>query len=298
MFKKSIVALVTPFKNGNVDYKTLAALAQWHVAEGTHGILASATTGEAFTLTSDEQNQVIKTVLDAVGGQIPVVAGTSAVRTEDTIQLTQQAKDAGANAALIVTPPYIKPTQEALYQHFLAVHNAVDLPIFVYNNPGRAGSKVENETLARLAKLDRIIGVKDSTNDLGRPVDVGLLCGRDFLQFSGEDGTAAGFLAQGGHGCMSVTGNVAPRLCAALHNAWEAGDLEGFARVRDLLMPLHHAVFVESSPVPSKYALSILGKCSEDVRLPLQPLTDSGKEVIKKAMAFAGLLPEASARHG
>jgi 4-hydroxy-tetrahydrodipicolinate synthase len=219
-----------------------------------------------------------------------VIAGTGSNSTAEAIELTAHAKAAGADAALVVTPYYNKPTQEGLYQHYKAIHDAVDLPVIIYNIPGRCVVDMTVETMARLAELPRIVGVKDATNDLARPLRTRTEIGPDFCQLSGEDATVTGFLAQGGHGCISVTGNVAPRLCATMHEAWQAGDLARMGEIRDRLMPLHQALFCETSPAPVKFAASLLGKARDEVRLPLVPATAGARERVRAAMRQAGLI--------
>ncbi|NYZ11991.1 4-hydroxy-tetrahydrodipicolinate synthase [Azospirillum sp. RWY-5-1] len=290
MFHGSIVALITPFKDGKVDEAAFQSFVEWQVSEGTHGLVPVGTTGESPTLSHDEHRRVVELCIEAAGGRVPVIAGTGSNSTAEAIELTQHAKQAGATAALVVTPYYNKPTQEGLYQHFKAIHDAADLPIIIYNIPGRSVVDMSVATMARLAKLPNIVGVKDATADLVRPLRTRVEIGPDFCQLSGEDATAVAFLAQGGVGCISVTANVAPRLCAEMQNAWRKGDFATCERYRDLLMPLHDAMFVETSPGPVKYAASLLGKCGEEVRLPLVPVSDSTRVAVREAMVQTGLL--------
>jgi len=290
MFKGSIVALITPFSGGRIDEKAFQSFVDWQVREGTHGLVPVGTTGESPTLSHDEHGRVVELCVEAAGGRVPVIAGTGSNSTEEAIELTRHAKKAGANAALVVTPYYNKPTQEGLYQHFKAIHDAVELPIIIYNIPGRCVVDMSVETMGRLAKLPNIIGVKDATNDLARPLRTRTEIGPDFCQLSGEDATVVGFLAQGGHGCISVTANVAPRLCARMHEAWAKGDFATVAEIRDRLMPLHQALFTETSPAPVKFAASLLGHCAEEVRLPLVPPTQPTRDKVRAAMKHAGLL--------
>jgi len=290
MFHGSIVALLTPFKNGKVDEAAFQSFVEWQVAEGTHGLVPCGTTGESPTLSHEEHDRVVELCIEAAGGKVPVIAGTGSNSTDEAIRLTRHAKKAGAQAALVVTPYYNKPTQEGLYQHFKAIHDQADLPIIIYNIPGRSVVDMSVATMARLAKLPNIVGVKDATADLARPLRTRVAIGPEFCQLSGEDATVTAFLAQGGHGCISVTANVAPRLCAELHNAWRKGDLATVERIRDVLLPLHDAMFVETSPAPVKFAASLLGKCTDDVRLPLVPASDSAREAIRDAMKKAGVL--------
>ncbi|MEA4837078.1 MAG: 4-hydroxy-tetrahydrodipicolinate synthase [Rhodospirillaceae bacterium] len=290
MFKGSITALITPFRNGVVDEAAFQSLVEWQIAEGTDGLVPCGTTGESPTLSHEEHNRVVSMCVEAAAGRVPVIAGAGSNSTNEAILLAKHAKESGATAALSVTPYYNKPTQEGLYLHFKAIHDAVDIPIVIYNIPGRSVIDMSVETMARLAKLPNIVGVKDATNDLVRPVRTRLAAGPDFCQLSGEDATAVAFLANGGVGCISVTSNVAPGLCAALQDAWIAGDLAKVFVLRDRLAPLHDALFCETNPVPVKYAASLLGKCAPDARLPLAPISEAGKKRVEEAMKGAGLL--------
>jgi len=289
MFKGSIPALITPFANGEIDWKSFDHFVEWQIEQGSHGLVPTGTTGESPTLSHDEHNAIVERCIDIVKGRIPVIAGTGSNSTKEAITLTQHAKDAGADAALVVTPYYNKPTQEGMYQHFKAIHDAVAIPIVIYNIPGRCIVDMSAETMARLAKLPNIIGVKDATNDLGRPVTVRREIGTDFCQLSGEDATAPAFLAQGGVGCISVVANVAPKLSAEMHEAWQAGDIARFSEIRDLLDPLANDLFVESNPAPVKYALSTLGLCTDEVRMPLLPASDNARRRVDAAMKHACL---------
>jgi 4-hydroxy-tetrahydrodipicolinate synthase len=290
MFKGSLVALITPFRNGAVDEAAFQEFVAWQLGQGTHGLVPCGTTGESPTLHENEHQRLIALCVEVAAGKVPVIAGTGANATEHTIALTRQAKKAGADAALIVCPYYNKPTQEGLYQHFKAVHDAVDLPIVIYNIPGRSSVDMTNATMARLAKLPNIVGVKDATNDLSRPLKMRVEIGPDFCLLSGEDATAVAYLAQGGQGCISVTANVAPRLCADLHEAWQRGDLATVRRINERLSALHEALFVETSPAPVKYAVSLLGRASAELRQPLWPVTPQTQERVAQAMRGAGLL--------
>lgn len=290
MFHGSITALITPFRNGKVDEAAFQKFVAWQVAEGSHAVIPVGTTGESPTLSHEEHGRVVELCVEAAGGKIPVIAGAGSNSTEEAISLARHAKAAGAAAVLVVTPYYNKPTQEGLYQHYKAIHDAVDVPIVIYNIPGRCVVDMKVETMARLAKLPNIIGVKDATADLVRPLRTRLEIGPDFCQLSGEDATVVAFLAQGGAGCISVTANIAPRLCAELHNAWAARDFAKVEELRDRLMPLHQAMFVETSPAPVKYAASLLGLCSDDVRLPLVPVTEATRATVRAAMTKAGLI--------
>jgi 4-hydroxy-tetrahydrodipicolinate synthase len=289
MFSGSIVALVTPFRDGAFDEAAYRDLVAWHVAAGTSALVPCGTTGEASTLGHDEHRRVVETCIDAAAGRVPVIAGTGSNATAEAIELTRFAEAAGASAALVVTPYYNKPTQEGLYQHFRAIHDATGIPIVVYNIPGRSVVDLSVETMARLAVLPRIVGVKDATQDLMRPLRTRAAVGDQFCQLSGEDGTVLAFLANGGHGCISVTANVAPAACAEVFRAWRAGDWAAAFAIHMRLLPLHLALFCESNPVPAKYALSRLGRCQPDVRLPLVPLADASRRTVEAAMAAAGV---------
>ena len=290
MFKGSIPALVTPFRAGRVDEAALVGLVEWHVAEGSHGIVAVGTTGETPTLTHDEHEYVIEVVVKTAAGRIPVIAGAGSNNTAESIRLMQFAKKVGADAALVVTPYYNKPNQRGLYAHYKTLHDAVDLPIVIYNIPGRSVIDMAPSTMGELAKLPRIIGVKDATGDVSRVSDTRIACGRDFIQLSGEDASALGFNAHGGTGCISVVANIAPRLCAEFQQAMLAGDYGRALSYQDRLMPLHRAAFAEPNPGPAKYALSVLGKCDEEVRSPLVPLETATKDRMRAAMRHAGLI--------
>jgi 4-hydroxy-tetrahydrodipicolinate synthase len=290
MFRGSMPALITPFKKEQVDEQAFQNFVNWQIDEGSHGVVPCGTTGESPTLSHDEHHRVVELCVEVAKGRVPVIAGTGSNSTAEAIELTKRAKKAGADGALIVTPYYNKPTQEGLLLHYLAIANAVDIPILIYNIPGRSVVDMSVETMAKLAEHDNIVGVKDATNDLARPQKLMQLVGNDFCQLSGEDGTAIGFLAQGGKGCISVTANAAPRLCAQLQDAWHLGTYEDAFRVRDVLSPLHEAMFVETNPAPVKFAVSLLGKCAPDVRLPLAPLKIKSKARIEEAMRSAGLL--------
>nr|WP_295828813.1 4-hydroxy-tetrahydrodipicolinate synthase [uncultured Azospirillum sp.] len=290
MFHGSIVALLTPFKGGKVDEKAFQSFVEWQVAQGTHGLVPCGTTGESPTLSHEEHNRVVELCIEAAGGKVPVMAGSGSNSTDEAIALTRHAKQAGAQAALVVTPYYNKPSQEGLYQHFKAIHDAADLPIFIYNIPGRSVVDMSVATMARLAKLPNIVGVKDATADLSRPSRLLQEVGPDFIQLSGEDATALAFNAQGGVGCISVTANVAPALCSAMQTAWAKGDLKEAFRLRDVLSPLHDSMFVETSPAPVKFAASLLGLGSDEVRLPLVPATETARAAVRGAMTKAGLL--------
>jgi 4-hydroxy-tetrahydrodipicolinate synthase len=290
MFKGSITALVTPFRDGKVDEKAFQDLVAWQIAEGTHGLVPCGTTGESPTLSHDEHKRVVELCVEVAKGRVPVIAGSGSNCTEEAIDLTRHAKKAGADAALVVAPYYNKPTQEGLFRHFEAIAKAVDIPIVVYNIPGRSVVNITVDTFARLAKIPTIVGVKDATADLARPLQMRAELGPDFCQLSGEDATATAFLAQGGVGCISVTSNVAPRLCAQMHDAWIKGDLETCFAIRDKLAPLHDVMFVETNPVPAKYGVSLLGRCKPDVRLPMVELSDASKKKVEAVVKSLGLI--------
>lgn len=289
MLRGSLVALVTPFKNGQVDVDTLKKLVEWHIEQGTHGLVPVGTTGESPTLTHEEHEMVVTETVKAAAGRVPVVAGAGSNNTAESLRHMKHAKAVGADAALVVTPYYNKPTQEGLYAHFATLHDAVELPIVIYNIPPRSVVDMSPKTMGELAKLPRIIGVKDATGDLSRVSQQRITCGVDFSQISGEDATAHGFNAQGGVGCISVTANVVPALCSALQSACLAGDYAKALEIQDRLMPLHQAVFTEPGLVGVKFAMSELGLCSDEVRLPLTPLTEGTKDLLRAALRHAGL---------
>ncbi|MFO1107057.1 MAG: 4-hydroxy-tetrahydrodipicolinate synthase [Amaricoccus sp.] len=290
MFKGSIPALITPFRDGKVDEKALAELVDWHVAEGSHGLVAVGTTGESPTLSHEEHERCIEITVQAAAGRVPVIAGAGSNSTEESVRLMRFAAKVGAAAALVVTPYYNKPNQRGLALHYRTLHDAVDLPILIYNIPGRSVIDMTPATMGELAKLPRIIGVKDATGDITRVSDTRITCGPDFLQLSGEDASALGFNAHGGRGCISVIANIAPRLSAEFQEAMLAGDYAKALAYQDRLMPLHRAAFAEPNPCPTKYALSLLGKCSDEVRSPMVPLEEPTKERVRAAMRHAGLL--------
>jgi len=290
MFKGSITALITPFRDGKVDEKAFQEFVAWQIAEGTHAVVPCGTTGESPTLSHEEHNRVIELCVEVAKGKVPVIAGTGSNSTEEAIYLTRHAKEAGADAALVVAPYYNKPTQEGLYRHYEAIAKAVDIPIIVYNIPGRSVVNISVETFERLVKLPNIVGVKDATADLARPLQMRLAVGEKFCQLSGEDATATAFLAQGGVGCISVSSNVAPKMCAQMHDAWMKGDLETCFALRDKLMALHDVMFIETNPAPAKYAASLIGKCLPGVRLPLVELSAGAKAKVEAAMKQVGLI--------
>lgn len=295
MFKGSLTALITPFKNGQLDEDALARFVDWQINEGTHGLVPTGTTGESPTLDYDEHKRVIEITIAAARGRVPVMAGTGSNSTEEAIELSTHAEKAGASGLLIVTPYYNKPTQEGLYQHYKAINDAVNIPIFIYNIPPRSIVDMSVATMARLFELKNIAGVKDATANLARVSQQRAAMGPDFIQLSGEDATALAFMAHGGHGCISVVSNIAPRLCADFQNACLSGDFKAALALQDRLMPLHDAMFCETNPGPVKYAASRLGLCSPDMRLPMVPLSDGARKCVDDAMAKAGLLTAAAA---
>ena len=290
MFKGSMPALITPFQNGELDLDTMKKLVEWHIGEGSHGFVPVGTTGESPTLTHEEHETMIDTVVKAAAGRVPVIAGAGSNNTAEAMRFVQFAEKAGADGALVVTPYYNKPTQRGLIAHFTALHDCADIPIIIYNIPGRSVVDMTPATMAELAKLPRIVGVKDATGDLARVCEQRLACGPDFIQLSGEDATAHGFNAQGGTGCISVTSNVAPGLLAQMQNACLAGDYTAALAIQDKLMPLHKAIFTEPGLVGAKYAMSRLGLCSDEVRLPLTTLTDETKALLDAGLVHAGLM--------
>jgi len=289
-FRGSFTALVTPFKDGVPDERAFRALVDWQIAEGTNGLVPVGTTGESPTLSHDEHKRVVEWCVGEARGRLPVVAGTGSNSTDEAIDLSRHAEKAGVDAVLVVTPYYNKPTQEGLYQHFKAINDAIGIPIIIYNIPARSVIDMAVDTMKRLFELKNIAGVKDATANMVRVSQQRAELGPDFNQLSGEDGTALGFNAHGGHGCISVTSNVAPRLCAAFQSACLRGDYTTALALHDKLMPLHNALFIETNPSPAKYALSVLGRCADSVRLPLVTLTDKTKVAVRDAMVHAGLL--------
>jgi 4-hydroxy-tetrahydrodipicolinate synthase len=284
-------ALVTPMRNdGSIDEDAFARLIEWQIGEGTHGIVPVGTTGESPTLTHDEHKRVVELAIEVAAKRIPVIAGAGSNATAEAIGLAKHAKRAGADAVLVVTPYYNKPTQDGLLRHYTAIADAAEIPIVIYNIPGRSVIDMSVETMAKLAKHKFIVGVKDSTGNLARPLHTGRACGAGFTQLSGEDHLAVAFLASGGHGCISVTANVAPRLCARMHEAWQRGDMKAAMEIQAQLVPLHDAMFVESNPGPVKYAASLLGFGTPTCRLPLAPVAAATAERVRAAMVEVGLL--------
>jgi 4-hydroxy-tetrahydrodipicolinate synthase len=291
MFKGSITALITPFRNGELDEAALARFVEWQIAEGTHGLVPVGTTGESPTLDYDEHKRVIDITVATAKKRVPVIAGTGSNSTDEAVELSQYAEKAGADGVLIVTPYYNKPTQEGLYQHFKAINDAISIPIVIYNIPARSIVDMSVATMARCFKdLKNVVGVKDATANLARPSLQRAACGEKFCQLSGEDATALGFMAHGGRGCISVASNVAPRLCADFQNACMAGDYKKALALQDRLMPLHDVLFVETNPGPVKYAVSRLGFCTPEMRLPMVPISDASKKAVDAVLKQLGLL--------
>jgi 4-hydroxy-tetrahydrodipicolinate synthase len=289
MFKGSITALITPFKNGEIDWPAFENLVEWQIEQGTHGLVPCGTTGESPTLTHDEHNAIVKRCVDVVKGRIPVIAGTGSNSTKEAVDMTVHACEVGADAALIVTPYYNKPSQDGMFDHFKTIHDAANLPIIIYNIPGRSIVDMSVETMARLAALPHIVGVKDATGDLYRPTKTRNLIGSDFCQLSGNDETTCAFLAQGGVGCISVVSNVAPAQSAQLQEAWMSGDIATMEKLRDQLHLLAENLFCESSPAPAKYAAQVLGICTDEVRQPLLKASKAAREKVDAALDHAGL---------
>ena len=288
--KGSMPALITPFKNGAVDESVFRRFVSWQIAEGSHGLVPVGTTGESATLSHEEHNRVVEICVDEAKGRVPVIAGTGSNSTVEAIALTKHAKEAGADAVLSVAPYYNRPTQEGIYRHFAAIADAVEIPIVVYNVPARTAVEMSVETVARLSRVANIIGIKDATANLARPSRERLACAKGFRLISGEDATALGYMAHGGHGCISVTANVAPKLCAQFQEACMQGAYAAALELQDRLMPLHDAMFCEASPAPAKFAVSLLGMSSDEVRLPLVSATDGARARVKEAMVAAGLI--------
>lgn len=289
MFKGSIVAIVTPFKNNKIDENALANLIEWHIAEGTNAIVPCGTTGESSTLDYDEHYRVIEITVDVVNGRIPVIAGTGANSTDETIMMTKKAKEMEADAVLLVTPYYNKPTQEGLYRHYKKVAETVDIPIILYNVPSRTGVNLLPKTVARLAEIKNIVGIKEATGDMKQVSEVIRLCGERITVLSGDDFTTLALLALGGKGVISVSANVAPQDVSTMCRAWEQGNIEEARRLHFKLEPLNQAMFIETNPIPAKTALSMMGKIQEELRLPLCPMSDENKEKLRKTLINYGI---------
>jgi len=289
-FRGSFTALVTPFKNGSLDEQAFRSLVNWQIEEGSHGLVPVGTTGESPTLSHDEHHKVVEWCIAEAKGRVPVIAGAGSNSTREAVELARHAEKAGADAVLVVTPYYNKPTQEGMYHHFKAVNDAIGIPIIIYNIPPRSVVDMSVDTMSRLYELDNIAGVKDATANLGRVSQQRHAMGEDFIQLSGEDMTALAYMAAGGHGCISVVSNVAPKLCSELMGAVFAGDYPGALKLQDRLVPLHDAVFKEPGVAGAKHGLTLLGRIREEVRLPLMPVTEPTGKTIRAAMMHAGLL--------
>lgn len=296
-------ALITPFRDGQMDLPALERLVDWQIVEGIHGLVVAGSTGESLSLTEAERDELLQTALQAAGGRVPVIAGTGSSDTATAIRLTQSAEKLGASAALVVAPAYNKPTQEGLFQHFRAIHDASSLPIILYDVPGRTVVQLAVETVARLAALPRVIGIKDANDNLARPLRLRLATRPDFLLLGGEDQTVLAFLAQGGQGWISVTSNVAPRLCVQLYNAWGAmlagqGDWAEVSRLNLALLPLSDALFLETNPAPTKHALSRMGLCQDELRLPMVSVSPPTAAALQQVLAKLNLLSHPAAQSG
>jgi 4-hydroxy-tetrahydrodipicolinate synthase len=290
MFTGSMVALVTPFNDGKVDWQSLENLIEFHIQNGTRGIVPCGTTGESATLSHEEHDAVVKTVVNTVNKRVPVIAGTGSNSTAEAVRLTRAAEKSGADGALMISPYYNRPTQEGVYQHYRKVASEVGIPIIVYNIPGRTGSKIEPETLARLAEIDNIAGVKEATGSVDQAIDVIRLCGDRLAVYSGEDSLIFSLMALGGQGVISTVANVAPKQTAELADACLKGDWESGRALQLKLIPLIRSLFIETNPIPVKTALSLMGKCSGELRLPLTPMAEGNLKKLNQAMADFGLL--------
>ncbi len=290
LFKGVLPALVTPFRDGQIDEDAFVRLVERQIAGGVHGLVPVGTTGETSTLSHDEHRRVVELCVKTTAGRVPVVAGAGSNATAEAIELARHAKTVGADAALVVTPYYNRPSQEGLYAHYAAINEAVQLPVLVYNVPSRTSVDISNETLARLSKLPNIVGIKDATGDMGRVSFQRLMCGEDWVLLSGDDPSALGYMAHGGHGCISVTSNVAPEQCATFYNDIMAGQTAGALYGQDRLIRLHKALFTDASPSPTKFALAHLGLCQEDVRLPIVPASEASRTEVLAAMRDAGVV--------
>ena len=292
MFRGSIPALITPFKNGVVDYKSFNSIIEWSLSQGSHGFVPCGTTGESPTLSHNEHKKVVEECIRIVDKRVPVIAGTGSNNTLEAIDFTKHAEQSGADAALIVTPYYNKPTQEGLFLHFKKIADSTSIPIIIYNIPGRSIVDMSIDTMFKLSDINNIVGVKDATNDLFRPLLTQTLIKKNFCYLSGEDGTALAYLAQGGHGCISVTANIAPKLCSNLQNSWIEKDIVKAKEINLKLAKLHNSLFVESSPGPVKYAAKLLGLCQSETRLPLSPIKEETKRLVFLSMKEAGLIDQ------
>jgi len=290
LFTGSYTALLTPFKNGEVDYISYRKLVDFQIDNGTHGLVPVGTTGESPTLSHDEHKKVIEVCIDQANGRVPIIAGAGSNSTNEAIEFVKHACDVGADGLLVVTPYYNKPTQAGLFAHYTELANASSKPIIIYDIPGRSVIGMTDETMAKLAEHELIVGVKDATADLGRPTRLLNVINENFIQLSGEDGTALPYLAAGGHGCISVTANIAPKLLSRMHNAWKQGDIKTAKDINQKLMPLHDALFCETSPGPLKYAASLLNICESDTRLPIVEISSESKKRVEEGLKFSELM--------
>jgi 4-hydroxy-tetrahydrodipicolinate synthase len=290
MFSGSMVALVTPFKDGKIDWQSLERLLEFHINSGTHGIVPCGTTGESATLGHKEHHEIIERVIQAVNKRVPVIAGTGSNSTAEAVELTRGAEKAGADGALLISPYYNRPTQEGIYEHYKKVASAVSIPIIVYNIPGRTGSKIEPETLARLSEIKNVAGVKEATGSVDQAIDVIRLCGDSLAVYSGEDSLTFSLMALGGRGVISTVANVAPKDMSQLTDACLTGNWEKGRQLQFKLMPLIRAVFLETNPIPIKTALSLMGKCTAELRLPLTPMVEGNFQRLKQSMTDSGLI--------
>lgn len=290
MFKGAITALITPFKEGRVDEEAFQSLVEWQIEQGIDGLVPCGTTGESPTLSHKEHNRVIELCIEAVDGRVPVIAGSGSNSTDEAIMMANHAKIVGAEGILVVSPYYNKPTQEGLYQHFKAIHDEVEIPMVLYNIPGRSVVNMTDDTIARLAELPNIVGIKDAAGDLNRISTLRAKVGHEFVQLSGDDGTSLAFNAQGGVGCISVASNIVPKLCVEMHKVWEDGNAKKALELHDYLTPLYSALFCESSPGPVKYAASLMGFCLPDLRLPLVQPSDGSKAQIREVLKKMNLI--------
>jgi 4-hydroxy-tetrahydrodipicolinate synthase len=295
MFTGSFTALITPFRQGQLDEPAFRRLVEWQITEGTHGLVPVGTTGESPTLTHDEHKRVVELTVEIARKRVPVIAGAGSNATSEAIDFARHAAKVGADAVLVVTPYYNKPTQEGLYLHFKAINDAVDVPIIIYNIPGRSVVDMSVDTMTRCFALKNVVGVKDATANMARASQQRAAMGPEFNMLSGEDATALGFMAHGGQGCISVTSNIAPRLCADFQNACLKGDFKAALALQDRLMPLHDALFCEANPGPVKYAASRLGLCEAETRLPLAPIAEPSRKIVDAALASVGLIPAKAA---
>lgn len=290
LFRGVLPALVTPFRDGEVDEEAFVRLVERQIDGGVHGLVPVGTTGETATLSHEEHRRVVELCVKTAAGRVPVIAGAGSNSTDEAIELVRHAKQVGADAALVVTPYYNRPSQEGLYAHYKAINEAVELPVIIYNVPSRTSVDISNETLARLAKLPNMVGIKDATGDLGRASLQRLDCGEDWVMLSGNDDSALGYMAHGGHGCISVTANVAPEQCSAFYNDALSGQWQGALYGQDRLIRLHKALFTDASPSPTKFALSHLGLCTEEARLPIVPCSEASRAEVLGAMRDVGLI--------